>query len=145
MGRPERQRENVGAVKLFRPQNDRNPGGGNRGFVSGRSGWGDTLLRSSYPANGTGIGAVPALSWAAFCHFGLVVDGWAEAPETSRSKAIDLARLALGVAQNDPGILAVAAFVLAYFGEDIDARLRALGLRGLGTLLTGQSAVLNGQ
>ncbi len=31
---------NVGAVKLVRPQNDRNPGGGNRGFLSGRSGWG---------------------------------------------------------------------------------------------------------
>src|SRR5258707_44202 len=30
-----------------------------------------------------------ALSWAAGCHLRLVVDGWAEAPETNRRKAID--------------------------------------------------------
>ena len=42
-------------------------------------------------------------------------DGWAEEPETSRRKAIDLARQALEVAENDPGILANAAFVLARF------------------------------
>jgi hypothetical protein len=32
----------------------------------------------------------PALSWAAICHLRLVVDGFVEAPETSRRKAIDL-------------------------------------------------------
>jgi hypothetical protein len=63
----------------------------------------------------------PALSWAAICHQRLVIDGWAEDPETSRSKAIDLARQALQVAENDPGILANAALVLALFGEDIGA------------------------
>ena len=74
----------------------------------------------------------PALSWAAVCHLRIVVDGWAEAPETNRREASDLARQALQVAQNDPGILANAAFVLAYFGEDIGAMIglvdRALAL-----------------
>ncbi len=74
----------------------------------------------------------PALSWAAFCHLRLVSDGWAEAPETSRRKAIDLARQALDVAENDPGILTNSAFVLALFGEDIGAMIglidRALAL-----------------
>ena len=74
----------------------------------------------------------PALSWAAICHLRLVSDGWAEEPETTRRKAIDLARQALQVGENDPGILANAAFVLAQFGEDIGAMIglvdRALAL-----------------
>ena len=74
----------------------------------------------------------PALSWAAICHLRLVSDGWAEEPETSRRKAIDLARQALQVGENDPGILANAALVLAQFGEDIGAMIglvdRALAL-----------------
>ena len=47
-------------------------------------------------------------------------------------KAVDLARQALQVAGDDPGILANAAFVLANFGEDIGAMMalvdRALAL-----------------
>jgi hypothetical protein len=39
----------------------------------------------------------PALTWAAVCHLQLVTDGWAEAPETNRRKAIDLARQAVQV------------------------------------------------
>jgi len=74
----------------------------------------------------------PALSWAAICHMRLVNDGWADNPETSRGMAADLARQALQVAQNDPGTLANAAQVLAYFGENIDAMIalvdRALAL-----------------
>src|SRR6202030_174869 len=50
--------------------------------------------------------SAPALSWAAICHWRLVRDGWAEAPEVSRRKGVDLARQALQVAENDPGILA---------------------------------------
>ena len=65
----------------------------------------------------------PALSWAAICHMQLVIDGWAEEPETNRRKAGDLARQALQVAQNDPGILANAALVLGQFGEDIGAMI----------------------
>src|SRR5262245_50495566 len=74
----------------------------------------------------------PALSWAAICHLHLVREVWAEEPETSRHKAGDLARHSLRVAENDPGILANAAFVLAYFGEDIGTTIglidRALAL-----------------
>ncbi len=74
----------------------------------------------------------PALSWAALCHLRLVSDGWAEAPETNRRKASDLARQALQVGENDPGILTTVAFVLGFFGEDIGAMIglidRALAL-----------------
>ena len=74
----------------------------------------------------------PALSWAAFCHGRLVTERWTEEPETSRRKAVDLARQALQAGENDPGILANAAHVLAYFGEDIGAMIglvdRALAL-----------------
>jgi TolB-like protein len=74
----------------------------------------------------------PALSWAAFCHGRLVTERWTEEPETSRRKAADLARQALQAGENDPGILANAAHVLAYFGEDIGAMIglvdRALAL-----------------
>jgi tetratricopeptide (TPR) repeat protein len=69
---------------------------------------------------------------AAACHLRLVTDGWAEEPETSRRKAIDLTREALRVGENDPGILANAAVVLALSGEDIGAMMglvdRALAL-----------------
>jgi TolB-like protein/class 3 adenylate cyclase len=74
----------------------------------------------------------PALCWAAICNLTLVRDGWAEESETSRREAIDLARLALDVAENDPRILANATLVLALFGEDIGAMMglvdRALAL-----------------
>ena len=74
----------------------------------------------------------PALAWAAGCHLQLVINSWVEEPETSRRKASDLARQALQVAENDPRILAIAPFVLAYFGEDIGAMIglvdRALAL-----------------
>jgi tetratricopeptide (TPR) repeat protein len=73
-----------------------------------------------------------ALSLAAMCHYRLFNSGWTEAPETSRRKGVDLARLALQVGENDPGILANAALVLGYFGEDIGAMIglvdRALAL-----------------
>ena len=73
----------------------------------------------------------PALSWAAICHMRRVRD-LPEEPETNRRKAIDLARQALEVGENDPDILANAAFVLAQFGEDIGAMIalvdRALAL-----------------
>jgi adenylate cyclase len=74
----------------------------------------------------------PALAEAAACHLRLVRDGWAEEPGTSRRKAGDLARHALQVAQNDPGVLDNAAFALGYFGEDIGSMIglvdRALAL-----------------
>ena len=74
----------------------------------------------------------PALSLAAMCHMRLVREGWADEPKTAGRDAVDLARQALQVAGDDPGILANAAFVLANFGEDIGAMMalvdRALNL-----------------
>jgi adenylate cyclase len=63
----------------------------------------------------------PALSWAAICQMQLVNNGWAKQPDMNRRNAIDLARQALQATQNDPGVLANAAFVLAALGEDIGA------------------------
>jgi tetratricopeptide (TPR) repeat protein len=62
----------------------------------------------------------PALSWAAACNMQLVRDGWTEEP---KRKASDLARRALQEAQDDSGVLAISARVLAYFGEDIGAMM----------------------
>jgi len=94
----------------------------------------------------------PALSWAANCHARLVYDGWAEEPEQSRRKAIDFARQALHVGENEPGVLINAAQVLARFGEDIGAMIglldRALGLNpsyARGWLLSGLLRVWAGQ
>jgi TolB-like protein/class 3 adenylate cyclase len=74
----------------------------------------------------------PALAWAAVCHMRVVYDGWAEEPETTGREGIELARLALQVGENDPGVLANAALVLAHLGEDIGAMIglvdRALAL-----------------
>jgi adenylate cyclase len=65
----------------------------------------------------------PAPSWAAFCHMTVVRDGWTAEPETSRRKAIELARQALEVGENDPRVLVHAALVLGYLGEDIEAMI----------------------
>ena len=75
----------------------------------------------------------PALAWAANVpHAARPETAGQKSRTTSRRKAIDLARRALEVARDDPGILANAAFALAYFGEDIGAMIglvdRALAL-----------------
>jgi TolB-like protein len=94
----------------------------------------------------------PALAWAANCHMRLVRDGWAEEPETSRRTAIDLARQALEVGENDPGVLANVANVLAHCGEDIGAMIglvdRALALNpsfARGWYMSGLLRVFAGQ
>jgi TolB-like protein len=74
----------------------------------------------------------PALAWAAICCHRLVRDGQSEDPGADRLKGASLARRALEVAGDDPGILVNAAFALSYFGEDIGAMMglvdRALAL-----------------
>ena len=94
----------------------------------------------------------PALAFAAMCHMHLDRGDWTEEPETNRRKAIDLARQALLAGQNDPGTLADAALMLAYFGEDIGAMIglvdRALGLNpsfARGWLVSGTLRVWAGQ
>src|SRR5262249_12574560 len=66
------------------------------------------------------------------CQMRRVREGWAEDPETARRNGVELAREALQVAEDDPGTLASAAFVLANFGEDVGAMMalvdRALAL-----------------
>jgi len=61
----------------------------------------------------------PALAWAAICCLRLVFDSGSEDQVPGSLKGIDFARRALEVAGDDPGTLANAAQVLAYFGEDI--------------------------
>jgi adenylate cyclase len=83
----------------------------------------------------------PALALAAVCRQNLDVNGWGDEPEENRKTGVHLARQAPRVAGDDPGILASAAYVLAYFGEDIDAAIelidRALTLNP--ALLLGRS------
>jgi len=74
----------------------------------------------------------PALAFAANCCARLVIDGRSKNLKASSRKASDLARRALEVASDDPGVLANAAVALAYFGGDIGAVMgladRALAL-----------------
>ena len=74
----------------------------------------------------------PALAWAAFCCFRLLLHDRSDDREADRRKGADFARRALEVAGDDPGVLANAAEALAYFGEDIGAMMalvdRALAL-----------------
>ena len=74
----------------------------------------------------------PALAWAAFCCHRLLLDDRSEDPGADRLKGADFARRALEAAGGDPGVLANAAFALAYFGEDLGAMMalvdRALAL-----------------
>jgi adenylate cyclase len=67
----------------------------------------------------------PALALAATYRVDLENYDWADdrAEEENRRAAVDLAREALRVAADDPGVLGRAAIVLGRFGEDIDAAL----------------------
>jgi TolB-like protein len=65
----------------------------------------------------------PALALSAFCQAQIVNNGWFEDRETTRRTGLDLARRAIRVGGDDPGVLAYAAFTLGFFGEDIDAAL----------------------
>jgi adenylate cyclase len=62
----------------------------------------------------------PALALSAWCHMALNGSGWTDDPEATRQKATSLARRALRNAGDDAVTLGRAAYVLAYFGEDID-------------------------
>src|SRR6516162_264381 len=74
----------------------------------------------------------PALAWAAFCCYRLLLDGRSDDPAADRLKGADFAQRALKVAGNDPDVIVNAALALSYFGEDIDAMIglvdRALAL-----------------
>jgi adenylate cyclase len=74
----------------------------------------------------------PALAWAGLCCNQLLIDGGSKDREADRLKGIGYARRALQVANNDPGVLAASAMVLAHLGEDLGAMMalvdRALAL-----------------
>jgi TolB-like protein len=74
----------------------------------------------------------PALAWGAICYMRRCQDGLSEDPEADGRQGENFARRALQVAGDDPGTLVNAAFVLAYFGEDINTMMalvdRALAL-----------------
>ena len=72
----------------------------------------------------------PALAQAAARHFELHVNAWTDDLETSRRKGIELSRQALQVAGDDPTVLCNVAYILGYFGEDIEVAI-ALVDRGL--------------
>jgi adenylate cyclase len=85
------------------------------------------------------------LAWAALCCNRLLIDGRSEDREADRRKGIDYAHRALQAARDDPGVLAIAAVVLAQFGEDLGAMMtmidRALALNpssALGWFFSGQ-------
>src|SRR5262249_22377011 len=65
----------------------------------------------------------PALALSAVCRLHIDINAWTEDLETNRRQAIEAARYALRIAEGDPGTLMNVAFVLAYFGEDIEAML----------------------
>jgi TolB-like protein len=94
----------------------------------------------------------PALGWAAFCCYRLLVDGRSGDPQADRLKGADFARRALEVAGDDPGVLANAAQALAYLGEDIGAMMalagRALALNpsfARGWHISGNISLMAGQ
>jgi tetratricopeptide (TPR) repeat protein len=94
----------------------------------------------------------PALAWAAYCYYRLLLDGRSEDRDADRVKGADFARRALEVAGDDPGVLANAAQALAYFGEDIGAMMaladRALALNpnfARGWLVSGTLRLWAGQ
>ena len=64
-----------------------------------------------------------ALALAARCHSDIYINGWTSDLEGSRRNGLTLARQALLVADDDPYVLANAAHVLGFFGEDIGAAL----------------------
>jgi adenylate cyclase len=65
----------------------------------------------------------PALALAAMCSFQLHLNGWIDSPGAVRTQGLDYARRALRAAENDPFVLASAAVVFGYFGEDIEAAI----------------------
>jgi TolB-like protein/class 3 adenylate cyclase len=94
----------------------------------------------------------PALAWAAYCCYRLLVDDRSEDRGADALKGADFARRALEMAGDDPGVLTNAAQALAYFGEDIGAMMalvdRALALNpnfARGWLVSGTLRLWAGQ
>jgi TolB-like protein len=65
----------------------------------------------------------PALSVAAWCHVQCDTYGWSHDPQQNRRDGLALAHRALQVADDDPGVIARAAFVVGRFGDDIEGAI----------------------
>ena len=65
----------------------------------------------------------PALALAADCHHFLVANGWEDNKETDQREGVHFAHEAIRFAAADPSALGKAAFVLGFFGENIDAAI----------------------
>jgi TolB-like protein len=94
----------------------------------------------------------PALGWAAFCCYRLLVDGRSGDRQADRLRGADFARRALEVTGDDPGVLVNAAQALAYLGEDIGVMMvlvdRALALNpsfARGWHISGNISLMAGQ
>jgi TolB-like protein/Flp pilus assembly protein TadD len=94
----------------------------------------------------------PALALASFCHHELEVNGLTDDREANRERGVALAKQALQLAGDDPGVLATAAFALGYFGEDIHVAMalidRALLLDpsfARGWIMSGWARMWSGQ
>jgi TolB-like protein/class 3 adenylate cyclase/Tfp pilus assembly protein PilF len=101
-------------------------------YLRALSDWGslerDRMLRALHllgEAIARDPGYGPAIALAAHAHQQLAANGWSDNPESNRREAIELARRALQVAPDDPEVLDLAGFTLAYLGEDIEM---AMGL-----------------
>jgi TolB-like protein/class 3 adenylate cyclase len=68
----------------------------------------------------------PALASAALCHLQLHVSGWSTDLEREKGEGVNLARRALHITRDDPGVLVWSGYVLAYFGEDIEAAIELI-------------------
>src|SRR5207248_8855614 len=79
-------------------------------------------LDLAYQAIDRDPGFGPALALAAWCHVQLETLGWADDLDDNRRRSLDLARRALHVAGDDPGVVGPAVFALARLdGGDLDA------------------------
>ncbi len=66
----------------------------------------------------------PALACAALCHLMLHGGGWSTDFNREKGEGVNLARRALQVTRDDPSVLSLSGYVLAYFGEDIEAAIK---------------------
>jgi adenylate cyclase len=67
-----------------------------------------------------------ALASAALGHMQLHVSGWSTDLDREKDEGVNLARRALQVTRDDPSVLVWSGYVLAYFGEDIDAAIELI-------------------
>jgi len=64
-----------------------------------------------------------ALSVAAWCHVQIETYGWSDDAEQNRRDGLALAHRAIQVADDDPAVIARAAFAVSRFGDDIDGAI----------------------